>query len=61
MSGDVLLTAQQVADRLGLTVAAVRQRAHRGNMPPRVRLGARTIRWRAADIEAMITDMSEGK
>lgn len=58
---DVLLTAQQVADRLGLTVAAVRQRAHRNAMPPRVRLGARTIRWRAADIEAMIVGMSEGK
>lgn len=61
VSADALLTAQQVADRLGLTVAAVRQRAHRNAMPPRVRLGARTIRWKAADIEAMIAAMSEGK
>lgn len=61
MSADVLLTAAQVAERLGLTIAAVRQRAHRNAMPPRVRLGARTIRWKAADIEAMVADMSEGK
>lgn len=59
MSADVLWTAQQVADRLGLSVAAVRMRAARGTLPGKVRLGSRTIRWKAEEIEAMIAAHTE--
>ena len=54
-----LLTAEQVAERLGLSVAAVRQRAFRGKLPPSVRLGVRTVRWRASDIDAMILALTD--
>lgn len=49
-----LLTARQVAARLGLSVAAVYQRAYRGGLPAAVKLGARTIRWRSNEIDALI-------
>lgn len=54
MNNDKLLTCAQVAARLNLTLAAVRQRAHRGTLPGKVRLGPRTVRWRESEINSMI-------
>lgn len=79
---DGLLTIAEVADRLNLTVPAVRGKVRRARLPARpdgfqphdhrryrnadsrydfpapVRLG-RSLRWREADLEAYVAEMSE--
>lgn len=49
-----LWTTAQVADHLGMTVAAVAALRHRGNGPHYVRIGTRTIRYRRTDVDAWI-------
>ena len=49
-----LLTVKEVAHLLRLSVRAVWKLRSAGHMPPPVRLGGRSIRWRAADVERFI-------
>ena len=48
-----LLSAHQVAERLGLSVRSVWRMASAGNLPAPVTISGRTL-WRAPDVEAMI-------
>lgn len=45
-------SVQQVAARLGVSVATVWRWAADGTLPKPVKLGPNTTRWRVADIEA---------
>ncbi len=49
----ILLTAQQVADKLGVTPAAVYAMSARGQLPGRVKLGQR-VRWRSDAINQIV-------
>ena len=50
-----LLTAAEVAKRLGLKPAAIYQLSYQGRLPGRVKIGAR-VRWRSDAIEAFVRD-----
>lgn len=50
---DRLLTQREVAERLRLTVEAVRRMRYRGVLPY-VRLGTKTVRVRESDLEQFI-------
>jgi hypothetical protein len=52
---EVLLTRQQVADKLGLCCHSVRALEKRGLLM-RVQISLRTIRYRAADVEKLISE-----
>jgi excisionase family DNA binding protein len=54
-----LLTTAEVAARLGLTDAAVRNYVAEGRLPA-VRLSRRVLRFRAEDIEALIDGHAVG-
>lgn len=47
-----VLTAKALAARWGTTEAALSQRRVRGDGPPFIRLGKRTVRYRLADVLA---------
>lgn len=49
-----LLNDRQLAELLGLTPAAVAQMRRRGQGPTFVRVGGRSIRYRASDVEAYL-------
>ena len=44
------LATEQVARRYGISEAAVRQRRHRGQLPPAVKVG-RSLRWDESDLD----------
>jgi excisionase family DNA binding protein len=50
---EALLDPQAVADILGLSPATVRELARKNELPS-VRLGYKTVRFRASDVEAFI-------
>jgi excisionase family DNA binding protein len=52
-----LLTAEQVADLLGLKLGTIRNMTSGGELP-RVRLGKRAVRYRYLDILALIENRS---
>lgn len=47
-----LITPQQLADRWGMTTGALAQQRFRGDGPVFVRVSARAVRYRLADVEA---------
>ena len=49
-----LLTAEQLAPFLGTTIAQLAQQRFRGDGPPFVRTGARSVRYRWSDVEAWL-------
>jgi excisionase family DNA binding protein len=49
-----LLTAREVAARIGIGLRTVWRWTETGTLPAPVRWGRRTVRWRAADIERFI-------
>ena len=53
VSESQLLTAEQVARLLAVSVKTVRRMTRRGELPRPVRIG-RQVRWRLADIERFI-------
>ncbi|GAA2735018.1 hypothetical protein GCM10009867_16400 [Pedococcus aerophilus] len=53
-----LLTIDQVADRLGVTVPSVRWLRQDGRFAPAIRIGRR-LRWDAADVDAWVTTQRE--
>jgi len=54
-----LLSAHQVAEKLGLSVRSVWRMTSAGNLPVPIAISGRTL-WRAPDIEAMI-DLAPAK
>ena len=53
-----LISAQDVAEALGCSVASVWRYAKAGTIPSPVKLGALT-RWRKAELDAFITGAAE--
>lgn len=53
-----LLTIEEVAAELRLSVAAVRARVHAGTAPPSVRMGRRRW-WRASDLQKWLNEQFE--
>jgi len=51
---DALLTAAQVSKITGMSETALAQGRYRGTGPVYLRLSARTIRYREADVQAWI-------
>ena len=50
-----LLTARELADRLGVTPGAIYSGRYRGDdFPPAVVLGPKRLRWREGDVEAWL-------
>ena len=52
-ASDRLLTAQQVADMLGINVRTLREWRHAGKFPKPTTLG-RSPRWRRRDVDAWL-------
>lgn len=53
-----LLTAQDVAYRLNVSVRTVWRWRAEGKLPPPIRYSQRLIRWRASDIETYVRLLS---
>lgn len=54
-----LLTPNEVADALGVTVGTLNNLRYRGEGPDFIKLGHRTIRYRQEDIEAWIESRAQ--
>lgn len=51
-SAERLLTAEDLADQLGISVSSIyRMRSNRESLPRATRVGARAVRWRQADVD----------
>jgi predicted DNA-binding transcriptional regulator AlpA len=48
----ILLTEDEAAHLVGFTPRFLQQRRYRGDGPPFVRISARAVRYRVADLEA---------
>lgn len=55
-----LLTARQVANLLGVHVRSVWRMSHAGQIPPPIRLADRVVRWRLADLQALLDGIASG-
>ena len=55
-----LLTWRQVCDELGIAKTTLYRRVKAGDIPEPVRLGPRTARWRADQIDAYIEGLPVG-
>jgi excisionase family DNA binding protein len=53
-----LMTAQQVADRLSISVRTVYRLVARGVLPPPVRFNRKLVRWKRSDIDRYIASLS---
>lgn len=53
-----LLTAADLADKLRCSIGAIAQQRHRGELPPAIKFGRRTL-WREADIEVWLNSKIE--
>jgi excisionase family DNA binding protein len=49
-----LLSAQQVAERLSISVRTVQRMVQRGELPRPIRYNRKLIRWPTAEIEAYL-------
>ncbi len=54
-----LLTAQQVAERLMMSVRTLYRLVKRGRAPRPIRLGRKLIRWRRRDIERYVRRLED--
>lgn len=51
-SAERLLTAEDLADQLGISVSSIyRMRSTGESLPRATRVGARAVRWRQADVD----------
>lgn len=54
-SAERLLTAEDLADQLGISVSSIyRMRSNGESLPRATRVGARAVRWRQADVNAWL-------
>jgi excisionase family DNA binding protein len=51
-----LLTVREVAQRLALGTRTVWKWSRSGQLPAPIRLGNRTVRWRAAEIDRFVQE-----
>jgi excisionase family DNA binding protein len=56
-SFECLLTMKEVAERLRISPATLWRLVAKGEVPSPVHLGARSTRWRAADIDRFIENL----
>lgn len=49
-----LLSAQQVAERLSISVRTVQRMVQRGELPKPIRYNRKLIRWPTAEVEAYL-------
>lgn len=49
-----LVDARNLADRLDCSVRSLYRMLQRGHLPPPVRIGTRTVRWKLTDVLAFI-------
>ena len=56
-----LLTVKEVAGLLKIHVRSVWRMAATGQIPEPIRLGPKTVRWRAVDLEAHLTRLAGPK
>lgn len=57
---DRLLTAENLAEQLGLSVSSIyRMRSTGESLPRATRVGARAVRWRQADVDAWLEESLE--
>jgi excisionase family DNA binding protein len=55
LSGATLLTVQEVAEMLSISVRQTWRLASAGTIPAPVRLSGRIVRWRLADLAAFVS------
>ena len=53
-----LLNVSEVAEILGIAVRSVWRLSATGQLPPPIRIGARCMRWRLADIERRTEELA---
>jgi excisionase family DNA binding protein len=53
-----LLTSQQVADRLSVSVRTLWRLVSRGNFPQPIRYNRKLVRWKSSDIERYLDSLS---
>jgi excisionase family DNA binding protein len=53
-----LLTSQQVASRLSMSVRTVWRLVARGILPPPIRYNRKLVRWKSADVDRYIEELS---
>jgi len=56
-----LLSVQQVADCLAVSVRTVWRMLARGNLPQPIRYSRRLVRWRSSDLAAWLEQLSPGE
>lgn len=56
-SASGLLTRDQLAMELGVSVNTLRSLVRNGEIPHPIRLGKRLLRWRRADVERALTKL----
>ncbi len=56
--GHDLLTSQQVADRLAVSVRTLWRLLARGDLPQPIRYNRKLVRWKAADVERYLTALT---
>ena len=59
-SNDKLLKLPEVAERLSVDLSTVYRLKNRGELPSPVRVGGRSVRYRASDIDNFIRGLDSG-
>ena len=54
---DALLTVQTVAALTGFTVSTIREMTRQKRFPQALRIGPRTVRWRARDVRGWLQEV----
>ena len=57
--GEVYLTTEQLAERLQVSVVTLYRWAAAGDGPPRLRMGARQVRYRLSDVDVWAQSQAE--
>ena len=60
MNKPIVLRTKDVLNMLGISRTALYAWMQEGNFPPNIKLGARAVGWRYADIEAWLAERPNG-
>jgi predicted DNA-binding transcriptional regulator AlpA len=53
-----LLTSQQVADRLSISVRTLWRLVARGSFPPPIRYSRKLVRWKTVEVDRYVQELS---